>query len=52
MIDEGAWNERSAPVTPDDVAARYGAGEAPVNPALAGSSPSSTGWPDVERMNA
>jgi hypothetical protein len=33
LIDGGAWNERSAPVTPDDVA-DYGAGEAAVNPAL------------------
>jgi hypothetical protein len=33
LIDGGAWNERSAPMTPDDVA-DYGAGEAAVNPAL------------------
>jgi len=52
LIDGGAWNERSAPVTPDDVA-DYGAGESVVNPALAGfASPSSTGWADAERMNA
>jgi len=38
-------------VTPDDIA-DYGAGEAAVNPALAGSSASSTGWADAERMNA
>jgi hypothetical protein len=34
LIDGGAWNERSAPVTPT-MSPHYGAGEAAVNPALA-----------------